>query len=69
LHGRAGGELAEQVGDQHGLAEPGQPGDDDAGDLGQADGDRGGVLGPAELPAGQARRRLAGQLDPGGDQQ
>ena len=37
LDGRAGGELAELVADQHGLAEPGQPGDHDAGDLGQPD--------------------------------
>jgi hypothetical protein len=29
LHRWAGGELAEQVGDEHGLAEPGQPSDHD----------------------------------------
>jgi hypothetical protein len=32
-----GGKLAEQVGDQHGLAEPSQPGDHDARNLGEAD--------------------------------
>jgi hypothetical protein len=46
LDGVGGGELAEEVGDEHGLAEPGQPGDYDAGDLGRADEDGGAVLGP-----------------------
>ena len=50
LHGRAGRELAELVADQHGLAEPSQPGDHDAGDLGQPDRDRRAVLGPAQPP-------------------
>ena len=69
LDGRAGGELAEQMADQHGLAEPGQPGDHDPGDLGQPDDDRGAVLGPAQPPRRQGLRGHAGQVDPGRQQQ
>jgi hypothetical protein len=65
LHGGAGGELAQEVGDKHGLAEPGQPGDHDAGDLGQADQDRAGVLGPPQPPRGQRCRRPPGQVGSG----
>jgi hypothetical protein len=37
LDGRGGGELAEEVGHEHGLAEPSQPADHRPGNLGQAD--------------------------------
>ena len=53
LDGRAGSELAEEVGDEHGLAEPGQAADDHAGDLSGADEDRAAVLGPPKPPRGQ----------------
>jgi hypothetical protein len=65
LDGGGGGELAEEVGDEHGLAEPGQPGDHHAGDLGQPDMDRLGVLGPAQPPGVQGSWGRAGQVDPG----
>ena len=61
--------MAEEVGDQHGLAEPGQPGDHDPRDLGQPDHDRLGVLSPAQPPGGQAGRGQAGQVDPSRRQQ
>jgi hypothetical protein len=47
------GELAEEVGNQHGLAEPGQPADHRAGDLGQPDHDEAAVLGPPQPPRGK----------------
>jgi hypothetical protein len=64
-----GGELAEEVGDEHGLAEPGQPRDDHAGGLGRADEDRVGVLGPAQPPRVQSCGCHAGQVDPGQSQE
>jgi len=69
LDGRGGGELAEQVGHEHGLAEAGQPGDHRPGDLGLPDEDRGAVLGPAQPPGGEAGWGRAGQVDPGRRQQ
>jgi hypothetical protein len=64
LDGRGRRQLAEEVGDEHRLAEPGQPRHDHAGDLGQADHDQGAVLGPPQPPGGQGRRGRAGQVDP-----
>ena len=69
LDGRGGGELAEEVGDEHGLAEPSQPGDHDPRDLGQADHDRAGVLSPAQPPGGQGGGLDAGQVDLGRGQE
>jgi len=60
-----GGELAHQVSDEHGLAEPGQPADHDPRDLGQPDLHRAAVLGPAQPPGVQGCRSGAGQVDPG----
>ena len=69
LDGRAGGELAEEVSNQHGLAEPSQPRDHHAGDLGQPDHDRRAVLGPAQPPGGQGVGGHAGKVDPGRGQE
>src|SRR5215218_8745724 len=69
LDGGGGGELAQQVGHQHGLAEPGQPGYDHAGDLSRADHDHSAVLGPPQPPAVQGSGGHAGQVDPGRRQQ
>jgi hypothetical protein len=60
LDGGGGGELAEEVGDEHGLAEPGQTGDHRPGDLGLPDHDEAAVLGPAQPP-----RSKDGGLDAG----
>ena len=60
LHSRRGGELAEEVGDEHGLAEPGQPTDHRPGDLGQPNEDRRAVLGPAQPPRLQRGGSCAG---------
>ncbi|HKO84253.1 MAG TPA: hypothetical protein VJ140_06765, partial [Actinomycetota bacterium] len=69
LDGGGGGELAEEVGDEHGLAEPGQPCHDGPGDLGQPDQDKAAVFGPPQPPGGQAGGLDAGQVDPGRGQQ
>jgi hypothetical protein len=69
LDGWGGGELAEEVGDEHGLAEPGQPANHRPGDLGQPDHDQAAVVGPAQPPGGQAGRRSAWQVDLGRGQQ
>jgi len=65
----AGGELAEEVSNEHGLAEPGQAADDHAGDLSGADEDRAAVLGPPKPPRGQGGGLDAGQINPGRRQQ
>ena len=64
LDGWRRGELAEGVGDEHGLADPGQAGHNHARHLGQPHTYRLGVLRPAQPPSGQGCRGQAGQVDP-----